>query len=269
MEISTPKNKAEFINFGIREKGKFYWWASWYAEVLGYASLSSLIPSMDKAKFTCMQLGISVDKNFLLEYVDRKQDFKLTKFACFLISYHADGRKPSVRRARSFFLNELEEMNILLNNHDYLPRLAQRKQITTLNALLSKSARRAHVKDFRFFANEGYLGMYNHTMSELKEKRGLPKDAQLSDSIGLTELSANIFRITLTHERLQALRNPSEIKAAQEHWKIGSQIRRLIKENTGKYPEELPTQYNLKYLQRRLKKAQNELNKAINQKNLN
>lgn len=266
MEILTPTEKSQFIDFSFKEKDKFYWWASWFADVLGYASLSSLMPSIDKAKLACMQLEISVIDNFIATKKDRKKDIKLTKFACFLIAFQADSRKSVVRRARAFFLNELEEISGLLKNQNYLKRISKTKELSGMNKMLSSSARKAHVKDFQFFTNEGYLGMYNHTMSELKEKRGVPSNKKMSDYIGVTELTANIFRITLTKERLQLMRNPSEAKAAKEHWRIGTQIRSLIKQNTGKYPEELPLSHNLKQLQRNLKKAQMELNKGVKTK---
>jgi len=266
MEVIPTKEKSLFIDFSLKEKEKYYWWASWYADVLGYASLSSLMPSIDKAKLACMQLGIPLDDNFISTKMERKKDIKLTKFACFLIAYQADNRKPIVRRARAFFLNDLEEISALLKNQNYLMRISEASKLTEMNKMLSSMARSAHVKDFQYFTNEGYLGMYNHTMSELKEKRGIPSNKKMSEYIGVPELSANIFRITLTKERLNLLRNPSEAIAAREHWKIGTQIRSLIKQNTGKYPEELPTYKNLKELQRNLKKAQLELNQKVKTK---
>jgi len=74
-----------------------------------------------------------------------------------------------------------------------------------------------------------------------------------------SSLSTNIFRISLTAERLKFLRNPTEAKAAREHWKIGS----MIKENTGSYPENLPVATELKNLQKRLKVTQKRLNRAV------
>jgi len=268
MKNKSLDKKTSLIDFGFKDHGKYYWWASWYAEVLGYASLQSLTKSIDKAKLACMQLGISVDHNFIQASIGRKKDIKLTKFACFLIAFYADARKPIVKRARAYFLNEMEEVNVLLKNQEYLSRITKRKELAESNKVLAKAARRTHVKDFQFFINEGYLGMYNHTMSELKKQRGIPANDTMSDYIGPAELIANIFRISLTNERLKALRNPSEHVAAREHWRIGSQVRKIIKRNTGKYPEEFAIQLNLKQLQRKLKKAQKEINQIANKEAL-
>ena len=263
MEVLPIEEKSKFIDFGFKENKKYYWLASWFADALGYSSLSSLLPSIEKAKLACTQLGIPLDDNFIPTKLERTKDIKLTKFACFLIAYQADSRKSVVKRARTFFLNELEEISELLNNQNYLARFSQASELSKMNKILSRAARKAHVKDFQFFTNEGYLGLYNHTMSELREKRGIPTNKNMSEYIGVTELSANVFRIILTKERLNLLRNPSEAKAAREHWKISTQIRSLIKQNTGKYPEELPIYHNLNQLQKKLKKAQMELNKEV------
>lgn len=257
------KKKPSLEDFGFIEDGKHYWWASWYAKVLGYKSIKTLMPSIKKAKRVCTLLGIPYEDNFVYAVFDWGKDIKLTKFACFLISLKADARKPIVKKARTYFLNELEEVNILLKGQDYLDRMVGREELKNLHRKLTRAARRAHVKDFQFFTNEGYLGMYNHTMTEIKQLRGVPVKDNLSDYMSTAELAANIFRISMTEERLKTLRNPSEQKAAREHWKIGSQVRAIVKENVGSYPEELVINTDLKTLQSKLKKAQSELNKAI------
>lgn len=257
------KPKKSLIEYGFEEDGKHYWWASWYANVLGYKSLKTFTPVITRAKQLCVQLGLAAENNFTVATSDVGKDIKLTKFACFLVAIQADARKPVVKRARSYFLNELEELDVLLNDQDYLHRNLSRQELKRINSDLSKMAARSRVKDFQFFTNEGYLGMYNHTMPELRKRRGLEFDDNMNDYMSATELAANIFRITMTKERLKRLRNPNEAKAAKQHWKIGSQIRSMIKENTGVYPEQLPLKVDLNDLQRKLKKAQRKLNEEI------
>ena len=105
--------------------------------------------------------------------------------------------------------------------------------------------------------------MYNKTMTELKQERGVELHKNMYDYMSITEIAANIFRITLTVERLKLLRNPSETRAAREHWRIGSQIRTMIKRNTGSYPEELSITADLKTLQKKLKQTQKLLNEEV------
>lgn len=265
MSMEVKNKKPTMAQFGFSEDGHFYWWASWYANVLGYKSIKTLMPSIDKAKKVCIQLGIPIESNFISSDSDVGPNIKLTKFACFLIALQADGRKPIVKRARTYFLNELEDLNVMLSGQDYLNRMLGKDELKHLNIKLNSAAARAYVKDFQFFMNEGYLGMYNRTMTELKQDRGVALHKNMNDYMTMTEIAANIFRITLTIERLKLLRNPSEVKAAKEHWRIGSQIRAMIKRNTGSYPEELTISADLKMLQKRLKETQKLLNKEVKQ----
>jgi DNA-damage-inducible protein D len=259
--------KPPLESFALHEDGQLYWWASWYAKVLGYKSLSTLSNAIQKAKDTCIALNIDINKNLIS--VQRKedsytgQDFKLSKFFCFLVAIHADTRKPVVKRARLYFLNELEELHIHLDQDDYFERRSLRDSIRESSSDLNKAARRARVKDIRNFINEGYLGLYNRPIQETKKRRGIPENEDIYDYMGMTELSANLFRIALTEERLKKLRNPSQEKAQLTHWKISSQIRSMITEHGGNYPEMLSFEKSLEKIEKSLKKAQKLLNASI------
>ena len=81
--------------------------------------------------------------------------------------------------------------------------------------------------------------MYNKSIQEIKKLRGIKGNDDIYDHMSMTELSANLFRIALTEERLKKLRDRSGERAIREHWKISSKIRSLVRENAGVYPEAL------------------------------
>ena len=257
------KNKPAFIDFAVVEDDHYYWMASWYSSVLGYKRLFTFKANIEEAKRTCSLLNIDVNKNFIPFKNGRRNDYKLSKFACFLLALHADGRKPIVKRARAYFLEKLEGMNALLKDEGFLHRLIARDEVKRLNVKLNKTARRAHVKDFRFFANAGYLGLYNNTMPELKILRNVTLEKNLYDYMSMTELAANMFRISLTDEKLKSLRNPSQERAALEHQRIASQIRNIINSNLGRNPESLPNAQDLAVIEKRLKETKQIMNKPV------
>lgn len=261
--VTSKKERPSFLDFSIVENKHHYWLASWYAQILGYKNLSTLKPNIEEAKRTCSLLNIDSESNFILFRNERKKDYKLTKFACFLIALHADGRKKMVKRARIFFLNALGDLKEILGDEDFLNRIIARDEIKRLNVILNKAARRARVKDFQFFTNEGYMGMYNNTLAELRKERQLESNDVMSDYMSMTELSANIFRVVLTTDRLKRMKNPSEIIAANAHRKIGRQIRHMIKSNLNRVPEQLPVANDLNKLIRKLKKAKMDLNDSV------
>jgi DNA-damage-inducible protein D len=98
--------------------------------------------------------------------------------------------------------------------------------------------------DFAKFQNEGFMGMYNMMSFKLAEKRGV-KGAELYDHMGRTELAANLFRITLTEEKIALDQAPNQRKAGIAHREVGKEVRNLVKKNTGMFPEELPQERKL------------------------
>jgi DNA-damage-inducible protein D len=95
----------------------------------------------------------------------------------------------------------------------------------------------------------------------LKKIKGIEKSHDLHDYMGRAELAANLFRITMTEEKLKS--NPSintEKLAIETHKKVGSDVRKMVKENTGVFPEELRTERRLNEVSKELKKAKKLLN---------
>ena len=267
------KNKPSFDEFGFEEDGKIYWWASWYATILGYKSLKTFMPSILKAIQACTTLDINISDNFLdtrrkMEGRSRR-DFKLSRFACYLIAMNADARKPVVARAQVYFAEQVEKINLMLDGSKDMDRLLTREEIKEGHQLLTAAAGRSGVKDFRFFMNEGYIGMYNKPIREVKVEKGIDENQNMYDFMGRMELAANLFRITLTEERLKKKGTKSAYEAAAVHKHVGESVRRMVKDHTGTFPEELPLERRLSEVSSELKKANKLLNEKKDQKGSN
>jgi DNA-damage-inducible protein D len=257
-------HKPSFDSFGFEEAGVMYWWGSWYGKVLGYRSLRTFLGPIKKAMQACSTLEIAVSENFIDTLRREKgkmvRDFKLTRFACYLIAMNADARKPVVARAQVYFADQVEKVNLLLDGSKDLERIMIREEVKEGNLALNAAAARAGVKDFRYFTTEGYLGLYNQPIREVKHRKGIAEDDNLFEYMGRTELAANLFRITMTEERLNRSHIKSPFQAAAIHKKIGADVRRLVRENTGKDPEELPLERHLEEVAEELRRAKQWLN---------
>lgn len=254
-----PNPTPDFEEFAIEINGAKFWSGKWFAKILEYSSLQTLYPNIKKAENLAARLGFRLEDHFYSKKSNRPHDTYLSKIACFLISLEADARKPVVKRARSYFLQVFHELDQLLTNEEYLERISEREILKKLNTRLAKVARRAHVKDFQYFINEGYLGMYGLTVGELKTKRELSQKENLYDHMCFDELAAHIFRISSIISKLSRLRNPSEIIASREHRKIGKYINKIMSESFGKSPENFKGKTGLS----QLKKQLNVMNKSL------
>ena len=74
-------------------------------------------------------------------------------------------------------------------------------------------------------------GLYNgETADDIAKRKGLRYREDILDNMGSTELSANIFRISQTEEKLRKDNVQTEKDACKTHNKIGKIVRKAIKE---------------------------------------
>ncbi len=262
MPGNTPASLT-FEDYG-HENGTRYWWASEFAAMLGYSSFDSFMKPINKAIQSCMAANIDHFSDFRKEmriiddkYVD---DIKLSRFACYMVAMNADTKKPQVARAQVYFADQVEKINLLLEGGNDLERLLTREEIRNGNLALNSAASKCGVENFGLFHDAGYRGLYNRGVSDLKEYKGIKPSQDHFDFMGRTELAANLFRITLTEERLKNSPVSSERAAMDVHNKVGKQVRKMVVDNTGVAPEQLKTERKLGDVKKELKKA----NKALN-----
>lgn len=265
MNPTNQKTKPSLDEFGFEENGIMYWWASWYGTILGYKSLKTFNNPIQKAIQACTTLQIDTSENFMatkkVESSSSFTDYKLTRFACYLIAMNADARKPIVARAQIYFVKQIERINLVLEGSKDIERILIREEIKDGNLVLNSEAGKAGVTNFQAFMTEGYLGLYNKSIKEVKKERGVAENKNLYDYMGRTELAANLFRITMTEERLKRVNEKSQGTAAAIHYKVGADVRKMVKENTGAFPESLPVERKLSEVSSELKKAKKILNK--------
>ena len=261
-QISAPElplgtaelNFEDFKN----ENGVSFWWASDFMKMLGYKDLKSFGRAIERATKACITLQIPHYENFIS--IQREingesvQDFKLTRFACYLTAMNADVKKQEVAAAQVYFVEQTRKFELFIENPEQVERVLIRDEIKEGNKSLTSVAKRAGVTDYAKFANAGYLGLYNMMNVELAKKRKI--DAKdLWEHMGRTELAANLFRITQTEERIKAHDIKGQRNLEQTHFDVGKEVRNIIQRNTGKSPEQLAVERKLPDVQRELKKG--------------
>ena len=87
---------------------------------------------------------------------------------------------------------------------------------------------------------------------KLANKRNVKKD-KLMDTMGRTELAANLFRITQTEERIKNKGVKGQNALEQTHYQVGKEVRKIVIENVGKTPENLIQEKELPNVKKELK----------------
>ncbi len=254
----------------IDENGIEYWYARELMKVLSYKDWRYFDAVIEKAKIACQNSEITDIDHFVVDNkmveigsgARREQkDYKLTRYACYLIAQNANPRLKIVALAQTYFAVQTRKQEITEKEYSMLTeeekRFYQRNLTRKGNYSLNKAAKNAGVKNFDKFHNAGYQGLYNgETADDIAKRKGLRYREDILDNMGSEELAANLFRITQTESRLKRDKVDTEKKACDTHNKIGKIVRKAIKEAGGIMPEDLPTpEKSLKQLEKENKKA--------------
>ena len=275
-EIDENNKSFEDIKH-IDENSVEFWYARELQSVLDYKEWRKFEGVIKKAEISCQNSGIDsfdhfVDVDKMVQIgsgAERKQqDYKLSRYACYLIAQNGDSRKKVIALAQTYFAVQTRKQEITEKKYSMLTedekRFYQRNLTRKGNYSLNQAAKKAGVKNFDKFHNSGYKGLYNgETADDIAKRKGLRYREDILDNMGSEELAANLFRITQTESRLKKDNIQGEKQANKTHYKIGKNIREVIAKNGGTMPEDLPTP------KKSLKQLEKGNSKKLKNKNIN
>ena len=239
----------------VDEDGNEYWYARELQKVLEYKRWDKFYNVIESAQVAC-----SISNNNVLDHFSqvgkmiylgkggqRKiSDYKLSRYACYLIAQNGDSRKKVIALAQTYFAIQTRKQELLELEYNSLTedekRFYQRDLTKKGNYSLNQTAKKAGVKNFDKFHNAGYKGLYNgETANDIAKRKGLRYREDILDNMGSEELAANLFRITQTDAKLKRDNVDNEYTANSVHFEVGKKVRNTIKELGGTMPENLPT----------------------------
>ena len=265
-------NKTVFEDIKhIDEYGNEYWLARELQIALEYSQWRRFNEVINRAIISCDNSKLEINDHFAKvgKMVDigsktsrSIDDYKLSRYACYLIVQNSDPRKEVVALGQTYFAIQTRRQELTEKEYSMLTedekRFYQRSLTKKGNYSLNQVAKKAGVKNFDKFHNAGYKGLYNgETANDIAKRKGLRYREDILDNMGSEELAANLFRITQTESKLKRDNISSEKDANETHYNIGKNIREVIAKNGGTMPEKLPTpKKSLKELEKEQKRQE-------------
>ena len=275
LQIKTKDNKTFEDIKHIDENGNEYWLARELQPVLEYAKWERFKDAVNRAKVACelsqhpvsdhfadvgksvemaiggkAKLGIpDVGKSEKKTRYIADYDCKLSRYACYLTVMNGDPRKEVIALGQTYFAvktrqQEYQELFNRLSEDDR--RLFLRSDVKHKNMLLADAAKKAGIKtnfEYAEFQDFGYMGLYGGLKAkDIAKRKNIDNNKEeILDYMGSEELGANLFRITQTEAVMRRNNTATPKEANAIHYKIGSGIRKTIKEFGNTMPENLPT----------------------------
>lgn len=240
----------------IDKLGNDYWEARELMPMLEYSKWENFHKVIKRAMIACETSNNNVSDHFP-EFrkpiiggkgnVQNVIDYKLSRYACYLIVQNANPRKKSVALGQTYFAVQTRKMEITQEEYSKLSeddkRLYTRINVKNKNKYLFDTAKKSGVQNYGKFNDYGYRGLYDgETAKQIAKRKGIdPNKEDILDYMGSTELAANLFRITQTDEVLKNRNINNENDACITHHKVGQAVRQTIKKIGGTMPEKLPT----------------------------
>ena len=168
----------------IDENGVEYWEARELMPLLGYKKWEKAGEVIARAARACINSGQDVENHFPhsvkmvkigSDTVRNVRDYKLDRYACYLIAQNGDPKKDEIALAQTYFAIQTRKQEIFEQLPDTSKRLFIRNQVSDHNKKLFNTAKQAGVSKFGLFNDSGYKGLYGTSLSKIERKKGIKK----------------------------------------------------------------------------------------------
>ncbi len=198
-ELSIQQKKLFDDIRHIDKDGREFWYARELQVILQYAKWENFHKVIKSAQISCKVSQQDVAYHFpevrkmvgIGSGAKRNQvDYKLSRYACYLIVMNGDPRKEVIALGQTYFAvktreQELAELYNRLSEDE--KRLFVRSDVKQKNMLLAEAAHRAGIQtqcEYATFQDAGYRGLYGGmTAQDIAEHKGLSNSEEILDYI--------------------------------------------------------------------------------------
>lgn len=256
--------RATFEEHVHVENGVEFWYARELQKLLEYEKWENFVQVIERAKLACRQSKQDVKDHFpdvrkmvrLGSGSERSvDDYKLSRYACYLIAQNGDPRKESIAFAQTYFAVQTRKQEVLEQRIAVRERLDARERLSKAETELSKLIYERGVDGdgFARIRSKGDEALFGgKTTAQMKKKLGIPVKRPVADFLPTVTITAKNLATEITNHNVTKEDLRGEPPITSEHVKNNTRVRGLLKES-GIIPEELPPAEDVKKIARNVK----------------
>ncbi|MEK7192783.1 MAG: DNA damage-inducible protein D [Patescibacteria group bacterium] len=244
-----------------------FWSARDLMPMLGYTTWQKFTEAIERAKGACEMSSQSAKEHFLPAPVKSsggrpREDYFLTRYACYLIAQNGDSRKPQIALAQTYFATQTRKQELLEQREKESRRLEARVKLKDTERKIESTVYQRGIKrqdEFATFMNKHIEALYGGIgAGQLKRRRNIPSGRSLADFDSHVELKAKDFALAMTDHNINEKNIRGKEAMNAEVVKNSRETRHALL-NRGIRPEFIKPEEDLKIIATRRKKEEKEL----------
>ncbi|MBU4380770.1 DNA damage-inducible protein D [Candidatus Parcubacteria bacterium] len=267
-----------FEDCAHKSDGVEFWYARELQILLGYNEWRNFENVVNKAKIACENAKQKafdhfVDINKIVDAGATSKpiiDFKLTRYACYLIAQNGNPRKDEIAFAMTYFAVQTRRQEVVEKRLAQWERLHAREKLSisekTLSGVLFE--RGVDGQGFARIRSKGDSALFGgHTTKNMKNLLGVPNNRPLADFLpGVTIKAKDLANEITSFNVKKDQKLKGETPITFEHIKNNKNMREMLAKS-GIRPETLLPEVDTKKLERKLKSEDKKLPETVKKLN--